>query len=351
MQTIVIGAGVTGLSAALRLQEQGHKITIVARDFPSPFETTDAQISIDYASMWAGAHNRFILPRPGIADEERDHAMSLATFACMEDLAKRYPEAAITFMKGIEYFEAPSEEYRALTEQSARDFGFQDFRFLGRDELPDDKVKLGIEYRTWCVNPMVYCAFLLRRFVHAGGKTLVRTLRDEREALSIPGLGAAKLIVNCSGYGFGDKASFITRGQTCLVANECDATVTRQNADGSWSFSVPRNFHGGTIIGGTKEPDNWGSEPSSAVRETLLDTFAATYPSIRASEGGQLRVLRDIVGRRPTRKGGMRLEREDIGDGRAIIHAYGLGGRGFELSWGVAEGVIKLVNDPIKSKL
>ncbi|KAH7368529.1 FAD dependent oxidoreductase [Plectosphaerella cucumerina] len=351
MQIIVIGAGVTGLSAAIRLQEKGHKVTIVARDFPTPFETADARLSIDYASMWAGAHNRFILPRPGIAAEERDHAMSLTTFARMDDLAKRYPEAAITFMKGVEYFEAPSEEYRALTEQSARDYGFQDFRFLRRDELPDDIVRLGFEYRTWCVNPMVYCAFLLRRFVHAGGKTLVRTLRDEREALSIPSLGAAQLIINCSGYGFGDKASFITRGQTCLVANECDATVTRQNADGSWTFSVPRNFHGGTVIGGTKEPDNWDPEPSSAVRETLLRKFAATYPSVLASEGGQMRVLKDIVGRRPTRKGGLRLEREDIGDGKAIVHAYGLGGRGFELSWGVAEGVLGLVEAPAKAKL
>jgi glycine/D-amino acid oxidase-like deaminating enzyme len=210
-------AGVTGLSAAIRLQEKGHKVTIVARDFPTPFETADARLSIDYASMWAGAHNRFILPRPGIAAEERDHAMSLTTFARMDDLAKRYPEAAITFMKGVEYFEAPSEEYRALTEQSARDYGFQDFRFLRRDELPDDNVRLGFEYRTWCVNPMVYCAFLLRRFVHAGGKTLVRTLRDEREALSIPSLGAAQLIINCSGYGFGDKASFITRGKSHAI--------------------------------------------------------------------------------------------------------------------------------------
>jgi hypothetical protein len=83
----------------------------------------------------------------------------------------------------------------------------------------------------------------------------------------------------------------------------------------------------------------------------LLRKFAATYPSVLASEGGQMRVLKDIVGRRPTRKGGLRLEREDIGDGKAIVHAYGLGGRGFELSWGVAEGVLGLVEAPAKAKL
>lgn len=105
---------------------------------------------------------------------------------------------------------------------------------------------------------------------------------------------------------------------------------------------MPRNFDGGTIIGGTKEPDNWASEPSDEVRAKLLSNFAATYPKI-LEQGGSYRVLRDIVGRRPTRHGGLRLEREDVEGGRAIVHAYGVGGRGYELSWGMADAVVDLV--------
>lgn len=107
---------------------------------------------------------------------------------------------------------------------------------------------------------------------------------------------------------------------------------------------MPRNFDGGTIVGGTKEPDNWDTEPSPEVREKLLKHFAATYPKILGDDG-EFRVLKDVVGRRPTRKGGMRLEREEVGEKRTIIHAYGLGGRGFEMSWGVAEGVLELLGD------
>ena len=135
-----------------------------------------------------------------------------------------------------------------------------------------------------------------------------------------------------------------TAGQTCLVSNSCDATVTRQNADGSWVFCVPRNFDGGTVVGGTKEPDNWDTKPSLEVREHLLTSFAATYPSI-LGESGSLSVIKDIVGRRPTRKGGMRLEGQKIGDSKFLVHAYGLGGRGYELSWGVAEEVAAEVNN------
>ncbi|WQF87278.1 Putative FAD dependent oxidoreductase, D-amino acid oxidase, D-amino-acid oxidase [Colletotrichum destructivum] len=339
-QIVVIGAGVIGLSTAVRLQQDGYNVAIVAKDFPSPFEAIDAKASINYTSQWGGAHNRWVIPAN--ETEERDHAMALVTFQQMESLNKSNPEAGITFMPGIEYLENPPAQYRSLTEEKAKSLGLVEFRRLKPSEFPDDKVKWGCEYWTWCVNPMIYCSFLLRRFSWNGGEVFRREISNPREGFTIKGLADVRVVINCSGFGFGDKDSFITRGQTCAVANYSPATVTRQNADGSWSFCVPRNFDGGTIVGGTKEPDNWDPEPSVQVREKMLKDFAATYPSI-LGDSGEFRVLKDIVGRRPTRKGGMRLEREEIGHGRTIIHAYGLGGRGFELSWGVAEEVLELL--------
>ncbi|KAH8899396.1 FAD dependent oxidoreductase-like protein [Thozetella sp. PMI_491] len=340
---VVLGAGVTGLSAATRLQEAGFAVTIVARDFPLPSETIDPQASINYTSPWGGAHNRWVLPGPN-GEDAREHGWALETYRRMADLAAAHPEAGITWMKGIEYLEAPEATYLGLTEAKAQELGMEGFRFLRRDELPDDKVQWGCEYRTWCVNPMVYLMFLLRRFAFRGGKVVKRELRDPAEVFELGEdvLGAGhrvQLVVNASGNGFGDRNVFVTRGQTCIVANRCDATVTRQNADGSWVFSVPRNFDGGTIIGGTKEPNDWRSKPSLEVREKILRNFAATYPKV-LGESGKFAVIRDVVGRRPTRKGGIRLERERVGDSRAVLHAYGLGGRGYELSWGLAQGVV-----------
>ncbi|KAI1464065.1 FAD dependent oxidoreductase [Daldinia caldariorum] len=339
--TVVLGAGVIGLSSALRIQAEGHAVTIVARDFPSGSETIDAQSQINYTSPWGGAHNRIVPPTNPA--EETEHAMSLRTFDHMRAVQARHPEAGITFMKGIEYLEAPSEAYRTLTEERARtQLGIKGFRVLKEAELPEG-VKWGCEYETWCVNPMVYCSFLLRRFAILGGKVLRREVRDPREIFSWKfEAGPVDVLINASGHGFGDDNMFITRGQTCLVANACPVTVTRQNADGSWTFCVPRNFDGGTIIGGTKEANNWDPNPSLEVRETLLRKFAATYPQILGSEG-KFTVMKDIVGRRPTRKGGMRLEKEEVVDRQTIIHAYGLGGRGYELSWGVADGVARLL--------
>ncbi|KAK3383713.1 amino acid oxidase [Lasiosphaeria ovina] len=371
---VVIGAGVIGLSAAIALEEAGYDVTIVARDFPGPAETFDGLQHINFSSPWAGAHNRWVPPLPS-GEGLREHRFALTTFARMRALASAATEPTahgITFMKGIEYVDAGAavlaDVYGPLTEARAQsaDFAMPGFRLLGADDFPDARVAWGCEYDTWCVNPMVYCAFLLRRFVFRGGRVARRELRAVAEVFALPAVdaqvrrgGVVDAVVNASGVGFGgpEDGVFPTRGQTCLVANTCDATVTRQHADGSWTFCVPRGFEGGTIVGGTKEPDSWDLLPSLAVRERLLHSMAATYPPILdGAAGGGFTVIRDVVGRRPTRKAGLRLEGELLpgaaaagGDG-FVMHAYGLGGRGYELSWGVAEGVVTGVREYLEAR-
>ena len=223
-------AGIIGLSIGVRLQQAGHHVTIVARDFPGPFETIDPQAQINYTSPWGGAHNRWVPPGPDGADA-REHAMALRTFRHMAGLAAAHPEAGITWMRGIEYLEAPSAAYQILTDARAAELGMEGFRTLGRDEFPDDRVQWGCEYRTWCVNPMVYCMFLLRRLTFHGGKIVRRELRDPAEvfALGEDVLGEAgkdlRIVVNASGTGFGDKDSFIIRGMSSFFPTAPDAAL------------------------------------------------------------------------------------------------------------------------------
>lgn len=81
-------------------------------------------------------------------------------------------------------------------------------------------------------------------------------------------------------------------------------------------------------------------------RAQLLRNFSAGIPrALGDVDVHDLRVIHDIVGRRPTRKGGMRLEKETVAGNKCVIHAYGLGGRGYELSWGVADRVAKLLTE------
>ena len=180
----------------------------MAKDFPTAFETADPKALINYTSLWAGAHNRWVIPTN--PSEERDHAMALTTFRHMENTSRSHPESGITFLKGIEYYETPSRIHRNLTVERAHELGIEDFSIL-KDNIPN-KVTLGYEYRTWCVNPMVYCMFLLRSFSIGGGKFQQVELRDPREILAVKGFEAVKAVINCSGIGFGDPAVFPTRG-------------------------------------------------------------------------------------------------------------------------------------------
>jgi len=326
-------AGILGLTSALRLQEsisKGTSILIVARDFPS-------DESINYASPWAGAHYR---PVPATNPQLlREHAFAEVTLKMLKQQVATEPEAGIIFLDGYEYLQTLPEAYRDLAGGYA---DIDEFRVLDKPELPEGMV-WGAKYKTWCINSPVYCAHLLRKFVLRGGKKSRYTLSNPYEAFTLA--ANVSTVVNCSGVGFGDPKNFITRGQTCLVSNPCDRTITQQNADGTWSFVVPRPLNGGTIVGGTKEVNDWRAEPSSSTREELLTMAAKMFPQMLNAEG-KFDVIRDIVGRRPTRNGGMRLEVEIVEGGpigRKIVHAYGAGGRGYELSWGVAEEVANMV--------
>ena len=48
------------------------------------------------------------------------------------------------------------------------------------------------------------------------------------------------------------------------------------------------------------------------------------------------RVIRTVVGLRPFRPSGFRVESQDLGGGRILVHNYGHGGAGVTLSWGSA---------------
>lgn len=237
-QTVILGAGVIGLSCALDLQSADHQqtpITIIAHDLPTTSPPPPSlslllgspEPHINFASPWAGAHNRWVPPtgKQGAAHEARDHRLALSTFRRMELLAApggARPEAGITFLRGVEYLEAPGPEYEALVRDgggpgSAAALGIEGFRVLRPEELPADggRVRMGFEYDTWCVSPMVYCSFLLGLFVARGGRVVRRAVRGVEEVFGMGGElggGPVGVVVNASGMGFGDPRSFIIRG-------------------------------------------------------------------------------------------------------------------------------------------
>ncbi|KAM0229437.1 hypothetical protein ACHAPO_009980 [Fusarium lateritium] len=357
---VVIGAGIIGLTSALKIQQliadspcdTSTSVLLVAKEWPTSIPGAPITHSADYASMWAGAHVR---PIPASTPQLRREANWVkTTVAELEKHRQSEPGVGIRRLPGIEYLEDPTAEYM---KQDALSFttetGLPGYRKYEAHELPKG-VKLGFEYETYCINAPLYGANLLRKFTVQGGKTIQRDLKSEWEAFILgPNV---KLVVNASGMGFGDTKCFPIRGQTVLTnLTAADKTITTQKKDGTWSFIIPRSFNGGTVIGGTKEMGNWDLEPSQETRNKLLKAAQSIIPQACDTEQdiGSLKVIKDVVGRRPAREGGMRVETEakDTTWGvKHVVHAYGAGGRGYELSWGVAGEVAELVKEVLGSQ-
>ncbi|KAK7428322.1 hypothetical protein QQZ08_005219 [Neonectria magnoliae] len=365
---VAIGAGIIGLTSALKTQQllsensstRSIKVLLVAREWPTSIPGAPVHHSADYASMWAGAHVR---PIPPTTPQMRREAKWLKqTVAEFKRHLESDPWVGISQVTGVEYLGTPSPEYESQTAQSyANETGLLGYKRYSDDDLPRG-IHLGFEYQTYCINSPLYCGNLLRKFILQGGGTLQQDLRSEWEPYSWG--SHIKAVINASGMGFGDPKCYPIRGQIVLTnLSSAAKTITTQNSDGSWSFIIPRGFNGGTIVGGTKEPGNWSVEPSTAVRDHILNAAegiiseSCNEPTgAQSADGAGIQVIKDIVGRRPARHGGMRVETEVRDGNQHVIHAYGAGGRGYEVSWGVASEVQQLVREvlslaTVKSKI
>lgn len=387
-RVVVVGAGVLGLTTATSLQQRlprNTKITIIANEFPyqSPMTAKRAsQPSAAYASMWAGAHYRPIpyLSPTSPAYHSLDHAqqtfqsqlayehrLGTRTAQIMKELARSRPESGVQIVPAAEYLESPPPENVALKTgdvyASVDDSFcvFSDAQLAVLNSKSDNgTVKWTCEYETYVVNVHVYCQYLLQQFSERGGITIQRNLSSLADISTVlsntqsPSQSQnSLLIVNCSGIGLPetpDQDMKVIRGQTVLVRQNFDRTLTRQCADGTWSFLIPRPLSGGTIVGGTKQIGDLETAARSEERKILLENASKYFPQF-VSRPQDFDVVCDNVGRRPWRQGGLRIQAEELTEcaefGRTtVIHLYGAGGRGYELSWGAAEEVMQLTGIP-----
>jgi D-amino-acid oxidase len=295
-RAIVVGAGVVGLSCAVRLLEAGHRVDVLARDLP--LETTSAVA----AAIW---YPYRALP------QERVVAWSGASYAEFVGLAGE-DGTGVRMVTGTEVFaeRQPDPWWRSavpsLDRETALPEGFRD----------------GWTFVTPLVEMPVYLRWLTER-VEALGGTVTR--------LNLSGMPEGELVVNCAGLGSrllaADRSVVPVRGQVL--------TVEQVGLDRWWldaagpTYVVPRS--GDIVVGGTDEEGDWSRTPSAETAGAILARAIRLVPALEGA-----RVLRHKVGLRPVRPA-VRVERS--GD---VIHCYGHGGAGVTLSWGTADEVVAL---------
>jgi D-amino-acid oxidase len=299
----VLGAGVSGLSSAIRLGEAGHRVRILARERPQ--QTT----SVVAGAMWYPYR---------AAPADRVRAWGAATYRELARISAD-PSAGVTMVPGMEVF-------RAKTPDPDWADAVPGFRRATADELPAGFVD-GYALTVPVADMSIYLGWLERRAEALGinfETRAVGTLADLR--------GAADLIVNCTGLGAREVARdalvYGVRGQIQIV--DAPAVSSFLLDEGMTTYVIPRGA--GVVMGGTAEE---GVEDVSIDENTAASIRARCAALVPALGGAPVIVNR--AGIRPCRPS-VRLEREDV-DGQAVIHNYGHGGSGFTISWGCAEEV------------
>lgn len=239
-------------------------------------------------------------------------------------------------MKATEYFDDRHDDssiwYKKIVPR---------YRRLDSDQLPEG-AKVGIEYTTMAVNPLVFLPWIKNELESKGVIFVRKTLASIEQAREIT---RAKVIVHASGLGAfhlaKDRNVEAIRGQTMFIDTDFDELQMHQGSH--YTYVIPRMFTQGAIIGGVAQHGAQDSHVDESLRPDILKRVKALTKGRLDSITLEKNARKDIVGFRPGRKGGFRLEVE--GD---TVHAYGFGHVGYIVSYGVAGKVRDLVDSVVK---
>ena len=309
---MVVGAGVIGLTCAVRLAEAGYDTQVLARDLP--LETTSAVAG----GLW--------LPQGGqpLALATRWAGETLTELTRLADI----PETGIRLTTGTMLHRASA----ALRPDWAPELGAA----VGLEEVSRPKPGYGSGWtlRVPVVDTRVYLTWLTARLAAAGG-SITR--------MPLPALPPRGIVVNATGVAARamapDPSVHPVRGQVVVLENP---GLTSWWADEDpvieQTYVIPRGDH--VIVGGSADLDEYDTTPSDALTQAILRRAIALEPRLENAT-----FLTQRVGLRPYRP---ELRCELVVGGRAtphrrLVHVYGHGGAGWTMSWGCADEVLGLI--------
>ncbi|MBM7790520.1 FAD-dependent oxidoreductase [Tenggerimyces flavus] len=307
-RVLVVGAGVVGLTCAIRLAEAGYEVDVFARDLP--LETTSAVAPALWYPYRAFPHVQVT-------------AWSARSMKVYAGLADEAPGSGVRMRWGTELFG-----------QAAPDpWWIEAVPKLSRVASPREGYVDGWRFESPVIDTPTYLPWLVERLESLGG-TVTRMAFSQ-----LP--DRAPILLNCTGLASrhfaNDRTVTPVRGQVVVVEQVGLTEWMLAHKDrNELTMIVPREND--IVLGGTADEGDWEPDPRPETTAAIRERAAALVPQLASA-----RVITENVGLRPTRPS-VRLEAERVG-AQLRVHCYGTGGSGYTIAWGCADEVLALVQD------
>lgn len=312
-EVLVIGGGVSGLSAAIVLAEAGYIVQVAAR------ELAEGTTSAVAAAFWYPYH---------AYPEDQVTALAAVGMRRFAALANTEPAAGVRRLEALEVFPGP-------VPAPAWSSAAEEFAAVDPSQLPEG-FGGGYRFRTAVVETSIYLDWLQARARALGVTIVQRSLGSLDEALA-----DCPQVIDCAGLGARelarDPSLHAVRGQIVRVDNPgLERVLIDEHSGPAITYIVPRSTD--VVLGGTSEAHQEDRTPDPEHTRRIIGRCVALEPRLAGA-----RVRSVAVGLRPARPS-LRLE-VDPAEPR-VIHNYGHGGAGITLSWGCAEAVLALLQRP-----
>ncbi|CAN8066800.1 unnamed protein product [Agarophyton chilense] len=345
-EVLVVGAGVIGLTTAIRLREAGHKVTVIAEETPktifdrshTPWESNPKGT---YTSSGSGG---FWMPF-ALEGEEIENWATKTYYTLQSHIEENVGVSAMDALYLYARGEPVIPWYADLTNLEVVD--------SQKDKRVPIDYRCALKFKTLVVQMDLYLIFLesclkdigvpihsTREFSKPSESALWDMPRVSEFAKS---MAPNTIVVNCAGIGarfLADEDLIPGRGIILRVQRppEVNYVITEDpydailSRDGLLAYAIPRGDE--ISLGGTLFKGDWNEEASDEEIAAVRSRAEQLLPIKGMAETARW------SGLRPLRLDGTaKVEK----DSRNLISNYGHGGSGVTICWGCAERVVNLV--------
>ncbi len=355
----ILGAGISGITTAIVLQESGFSTTVYShlradRDM-------DRNHHPDFSSLFPAAS---IIPHTVEAGD------LVGLFETSQNVFSRLSRLPLTGVRWQDHYELETENTGAMPSYAHVLHGCVPYG-TKKEHLPFSQI-IGREVFGWVARILfaempLYLAYLFRRYALSGGKIVDRQFLPDDFRQS-----QESCFVNCTGLWartlFNDPNVHPIRGRLMFVhgapfppgRDESVFSYNYKPPDSEYPYDVyffPRSGdHDGRgkgwLLGGSREVgviDGNGEPTFPSIDAEMKDGVPAPIETLNRNilhgiTGTDIGMFErtGYTGMRPGRSSGIRLE-ATVEEGKPVIPNYGHGGAGVALSWGCALKVRQLV--------